>query len=97
CVREHRQEEEEEQGHGRLSYETILSSQTAEALLKSMKELPVLVVAGAEDGLVSLKSAQVMASKLVNSHPAAKILVLAGKAQQEDHCYIDENPLMEYC
>ncbi|KAF9612717.1 hypothetical protein IFM89_003259 [Coptis chinensis] len=52
---------------GRLSYETILSSQTAEALLKSMKELPVLVIAGAEDGLVSLKSAQVMASKLVNS------------------------------
>ncbi|KAF9591552.1 hypothetical protein IFM89_004606 [Coptis chinensis] len=56
---------------GRLSYETILLSQTAEALLKSMKELPVLVVAGAEDGLVSLKSAQVMASKLVNSRLVA--------------------------
>ncbi|KAF9603937.1 hypothetical protein IFM89_039157, partial [Coptis chinensis] len=74
----------------RLSYETILSSQTAKALLKSMKELPVLVVGGAEDGLVSLKSAQVMASKLVKflnelrgpKIPQTKILVLAGKAKQ---------------
>lgn len=32
-----------------------------------MEDLPVLVVAGSEDALVSLKSAQAMASKFVNS------------------------------
>lgn len=32
-----------------------------------MEDLPVLVVAGSEDALVSVKSAQAMASKLVNS------------------------------
>jgi hypothetical protein len=32
-----------------------------------VEDLPVLVVAGSEDVLVSLKSAQIMASKLVNS------------------------------
>ncbi|KAI3990858.1 hypothetical protein MKX01_006361, partial [Papaver californicum] len=51
----------------RLSFETVLSSQNAEALFKSVEDLPVLVVAGAEDALVSLKSSQVTASKLVNS------------------------------
>lgn len=56
---------------GKLSYETVLSAQNAEALLKSVEDLPVLVVAGAEDSLVSLKSAQVMASKLVNSRLVA--------------------------
>ncbi|PIA65426.1 hypothetical protein AQUCO_00100725v1 [Aquilegia coerulea] len=56
---------------GRLSYETFLSSQNAEALLRSVEDLPVLVVAGAEDALVSLKSSQVMASKFVNSRLVA--------------------------
>ncbi len=32
-----------------------------------MEDLPVLVVAGSEDALVSSKSTQVMASRLVNS------------------------------
>lgn len=51
----------------RLSYETVLSPQNAEALVKSLEEMPVLVVGGVEDALVSLKSSQVMASKLPNS------------------------------
>ncbi|XP_068648752.1 uncharacterized protein [Aristolochia californica] len=55
----------------RLSYATVLSSQNAGALLKSVHDLPILVVAGAEDALVSLKSSQVMASKLVNSRLVA--------------------------
>ncbi|KAF6156706.1 hypothetical protein GIB67_002421 [Kingdonia uniflora] len=46
--------------------ETFLSTQEAEILLKSLEDLPILVVAGAEDTLVSLKSSQVMVSKLVN-------------------------------
>eukprot|EP00268_Persea_americana_P039340 TRINITY_DN38943_c0_g1_i2.p1 TRINITY_DN38943_c0_g1~~TRINITY_DN38943_c0_g1_i2.p1 ORF type:complete len:656 (+),score=103.05 TRINITY_DN38943_c0_g1_i2:343-2310(+) len=56
---------------GRLSFATVLSSQNATALLKSVEDLPVLVVAGAEDALVSLKSAQAMASKLLNSRLVA--------------------------
>lgn len=56
---------------GRLSYETVLSSQNATSLLKAVDDLPILVIAGAEDALVSLKSAQVMASKLVNSRLVA--------------------------
>lgn len=44
-----------------------LSPQNASALLESMGDLPVLIVAGAEDALVSLKSSQVLASKLANS------------------------------
>ncbi|VVB00414.1 unnamed protein product [Arabis nemorensis] len=51
----------------KLSYEMSLSPQNASALLKSMGDLPVLVVAGAEDALVPLKSSQVLASKLANS------------------------------
>ncbi|KAL0796668.1 hypothetical protein Bca101_068045 [Brassica carinata] len=51
----------------KLSYEMILSPQHASALLNSMGDLPVLVVAGAEDALVPLKSAQALASKLTNS------------------------------
>lgn len=51
----------------KLSYEMILSPQNASALLKSMGDLPVLVVAGAEDVLVPLKSSQALASKLTNS------------------------------
>ncbi|KAE8696106.1 hypothetical protein F3Y22_tig00110676pilonHSYRG00061 [Hibiscus syriacus] len=52
---------------GRLSHETILSPQDATSLLKAIEEMPVLVVAGAEDAHISLKSSQAMASKLVNS------------------------------
>lgn len=56
---------------GKLSYETVLSTQNAAILLKSVEDLPVLVVMGAEDALVPLKSAQAMASLLVNSRLVA--------------------------
>lgn len=56
---------------GRLSHEMILPPQCEAALLKAVEDLPVLVIAGAEDALVSLKSSQVMASKLVNSRLVA--------------------------
>lgn len=52
---------------GRLSHETILSPQNATSLLKAVEDMPVLVIAGAEDAHISLKSSQAMASKLVNS------------------------------
>lgn len=52
---------------GRLSYETVLSPQNAASLLKAVEDLPILVISGAEDALVSIKSSQAMASKLVNS------------------------------
>lgn len=52
---------------GKLSNETVLSSQDAALMLKAVETLPILVIAGAEDVLVPLKSAQTMASKLVNS------------------------------
>ncbi|XP_010542271.1 PREDICTED: uncharacterized protein LOC104815542 isoform X2 [Tarenaya hassleriana] len=55
----------------RLSYEMVLSSQNAASLLKSIGDLPILVVAGAEDALIPLKSAQVLASKLANSRLVA--------------------------
>ncbi|KAJ4909027.1 alpha/beta-Hydrolases superfamily protein [Raphanus sativus] len=56
---------------GRLSSEMVLSTQNAQSLLKAVENLPVLVVAGAEDALVPLKSSQVMASKLFNSRLVA--------------------------
>lgn len=56
---------------GRVSYEMVLSLQNAASLLKAVENLPVLVIAGAEDALVSLKSSQAMASKLVNSRLVA--------------------------
>ncbi|KAM1714557.1 hypothetical protein ACFX12_025144 [Malus domestica] len=56
---------------GRLSYETLLSPKNAESLLKAVEDMPVLVIAGAEDALVSLKSSQAMASRLVNSRLVA--------------------------
>ncbi|XP_057967919.1 uncharacterized protein LOC131157636 [Malania oleifera] len=56
---------------GKLSCETVLSPQNAALLLKAVQDLPVLVIAGAEDALVPLKSAQVMASQLVNSRLVA--------------------------
>lgn len=52
---------------GKLSCETVLSPQIYASLLKAVENMPVLVIAGAEDALVPLKSSQVMASKLVNS------------------------------
>lgn len=52
---------------GRLSSETILTQQNESLLVKAVEELPLLVVAGAEDALVPLKSIQLMASKFVNS------------------------------
>ena len=52
---------------GQLSFATVLSPQNVEALLKVVENLPVLVMVGAEDALVSLESAHAMASKLVNS------------------------------
>lgn len=56
---------------GRLSFATVLSPQNAAALLKSVEDFPILVVAGAEDALVPLKSSQAMASKFVNSRLVA--------------------------
>jgi pimeloyl-ACP methyl ester carboxylesterase len=52
---------------GRLSSEMVLAPQNAASLLKAVENLPVLVIAGAEDALVPLKSSQGMASKLLNS------------------------------
>lgn len=52
---------------GKLSNETVLSPNDSALLLKAVENFPVLVIAGAEDALVPLKSAQTMASKLVNS------------------------------
>ncbi|PSS17888.1 Epoxide hydrolase-like protein [Actinidia chinensis var. chinensis] len=59
---------------GKLSFETVLSPQNAAALLQAIEDLPVLVIAGAEDVLVPLKSSQVMTSKLVNS----KLVAISG-------------------
>ncbi|CAI9286417.1 unnamed protein product [Lactuca saligna] len=56
---------------GKLSCETILSQQNESLLVKAVEELPLLVVAGAEDALVPLKSVQLMASKFVNSRLVA--------------------------
>ena len=52
---------------GKLSCETVLSPQNATSLLQAIEDVPVLVIVGTEDALVSIKSAQAMASKLVNS------------------------------
>ncbi|TMW93969.1 hypothetical protein EJD97_010929 [Solanum chilense] len=56
---------------GKQSYETVLSPERAAALLKAVESLPVLVIGGAEDAVVPLKSVQAMASKLVNSRLVA--------------------------
>ncbi|KAL1565075.1 hypothetical protein AAHA92_07339 [Salvia divinorum] len=56
---------------GKLSTETVLSPQDTALLLKAVENFPVLVIAGAEDALVPLKSAQTTASKLVNSRLVA--------------------------
>uniref|UniRef100_A0A0V0I0Z8 Putative ovule protein n=1 Tax=Solanum chacoense TaxID=4108 RepID=A0A0V0I0Z8_SOLCH len=56
---------------GKHSSETVLSPENAAQLLKTVESLPVMVIGGAEDALVSIKSVQVMASKLVNSRLVA--------------------------
>ncbi|RDX90599.1 yugF, partial [Mucuna pruriens] len=56
---------------GKLSSETILSEKDADSLLQAVKDIPVLVIAGAEDSLVSMKYCQAMASKFVNSRLVA--------------------------
>lgn len=56
---------------GKLSSENILSAKNAESLLQDVKDISLLVIAGAEDSLVSLKSCQTMASKFVNSRLVA--------------------------
>ncbi|KAH6756609.1 alpha/beta-Hydrolases superfamily protein [Perilla frutescens var. hirtella] len=56
---------------GKLSNETVLSPQDTGLMLKAVEILPILVIGGAEDVLVPLKSVQTMASKLVNSRLVA--------------------------
>ncbi|KAI4329301.1 hypothetical protein L6164_021583 [Bauhinia variegata] len=56
---------------GKLSSETVISAKNAESLLQAVEDMPVLVITGAEDSLVPLKSCQAMASKLVNSRLVA--------------------------
>ncbi|KAJ9537748.1 hypothetical protein OSB04_030481 [Centaurea solstitialis] len=56
---------------GRLSSETVVSQQNVPLLVKAVEGLPLLVIAGAEDALVPLKSVQAMASKFVNSRLVA--------------------------
>lgn len=56
---------------GKLSSETILKAKNAESLLEAVEDIPVLVIAGAEDSLVPLKYCQAMASKFVNSRLVA--------------------------
>ncbi|XP_058751876.1 uncharacterized protein LOC131654099 isoform X1 [Vicia villosa] len=56
---------------GKLSSENILSAKNAESLLHDVEDISLLVIAGAEDSLVSLKSCQTMASKFVNSRLVA--------------------------
>lgn len=52
---------------GKLSCETVIPPPNAASLLKAVEALPILVIAGAEDVIVPLKSVQTMASKLVDS------------------------------
>ncbi|PON89409.1 Epoxide hydrolase-like [Trema orientale] len=59
---------------GRLSHQTILTREIAESLLKAVENIPMMVIAGAEDALVPLKSSQAMASKLSNS----KLVAISG-------------------
>ncbi|XP_022843920.1 uncharacterized protein LOC111367337 isoform X1 [Olea europaea var. sylvestris] len=56
---------------GKLSCETVIPPPNAASLLKAVETLPVLVIAGAEDVIVPLKSVQTMASKLVDSRLVA--------------------------
>ncbi|GLJ04958.1 hypothetical protein SUGI_0007790, partial [Cryptomeria japonica] len=58
----------------KLSIGTMLSSSHASDLLKAVQGLPVLVTVGAEDILVSLRSSQLLASKISNS----KLIAISG-------------------
>lgn len=55
----------------KLSSETIVSAKNADTLLQAVEDIPVLVIAGAEDSLVSMKYCQAMASKFLNSRLVA--------------------------
>ncbi|KAL8117299.1 hypothetical protein AgCh_015272 [Apium graveolens] len=55
----------------RLSFETVLSPKDAASLVAAVQDIPVLVIAGAEDAVVSLNTVQTMASKFVNSRLVA--------------------------
>ncbi|KAI3775036.1 hypothetical protein L1987_49604 [Smallanthus sonchifolius] len=56
---------------GKLSSETVFTQQNESLLVKAVDDTPLLVIAGAEDALVPLKSVQAMASKFVNSRLVA--------------------------
>lgn len=56
---------------GRLSFETVLSPKDAASLVAAVQDIPVLVIAGAEDAVVTLNTVQTMASKFVNSRLVA--------------------------
>eukprot|EP01018_Ginkgo_biloba_P021043 Gb_13616 [translate_table: standard] len=55
----------------RLSIGNMLSSNNASELFKALQGLPVLIAAGAEDILVSLRSSQALASRFSNSRLVA--------------------------
>ncbi|XP_076917698.1 uncharacterized protein LOC143577857 [Bidens hawaiensis] len=59
---------------GKLSSETIFTQQNETLLVKAVGDTPLLVIAGAEDALVPLKTVQTMASKFVNS----RLVVISG-------------------
>ncbi|KAK9078282.1 hypothetical protein SSX86_002339 [Deinandra increscens subsp. villosa] len=59
---------------GKLSSETIFTQQNESLLVKAVDDTPLLVIAGAEDALVPLKSVQAMAAKFVNS----RLVVISG-------------------
>ncbi|XP_047327148.1 uncharacterized protein LOC124930832 isoform X2 [Impatiens glandulifera] len=59
---------------GILSSEMVLTPQKITLLLESIKDLPVLVIAGAEDVMVPLKTVQALSFKLVNS----KLVAISG-------------------
>ncbi|XP_047333262.1 uncharacterized protein LOC124936780 [Impatiens glandulifera] len=59
---------------GKLSSETVLAPQNISSLLESIKDLPVLVIAGVEDVLVPLRTVQAMAFNLENS----KLVAISG-------------------
>lgn len=61
---------------GKHSSETVLSPENAAQLLKTVESLPLLVIGGAEDALVPIKSVQIMASKLVNSVSSPSLMML---------------------
>ncbi|CAN6456219.1 unnamed protein product [Victoria cruziana] len=56
---------------GKLSFASVLNPQNASLLLEAVGDLPVLVVSGAEDALVSLKTSQALGLKLLNSRLVA--------------------------